>query len=182
MRTAAHLACNMDFKSDANPTTQEAAPSTMASFSKSSVRDVNDMRRMGKVQELKASSGTRMYDNRSVVDLMLLQRYFGPWAIVGFASILGCAWEYALMYVQPRALVSVFADKSSAPSFSLCRMAVPPAPSGCSSYVALDFSSLPSPSQRWHPCQSNPHQTRRWLPDLLTISIGRHQPEASTTG
>lgn len=29
--------------------------------------------------------------------LQELKRYFGPWAIVGFASILGCAWQYALI-------------------------------------------------------------------------------------
>ena len=22
------------------------------------------------------------------------QRYFGPWATVGFSSVLGCAWQY----------------------------------------------------------------------------------------
>ncbi|KAF2772174.1 GABA permease [Teratosphaeria nubilosa] len=41
--------------------------------------DERDMHRMGKLQELK--------------------RTFGPWAIIGFASILGCAWEYALITV-----------------------------------------------------------------------------------
>ncbi|KAK5128107.1 hypothetical protein LTR08_004199 [Meristemomyces frigidus] len=39
--------------------------------------DNRDMMRMGKVQELR--------------------RYFGPWAMVGFASILGCAWQYVLI-------------------------------------------------------------------------------------
>lgn len=47
--------------------------------SNASAIDKRDMWRMGKVQELR--------------------RYFGPWAIIGFASILGCAWEYALITV-----------------------------------------------------------------------------------
>ncbi|KAF7196869.1 Choline transport protein [Pseudocercospora fuligena] len=45
----------------------------------STALDKRDMWRMGKIQDLR--------------------RYFGPWAILGFASILGCAWEYALITV-----------------------------------------------------------------------------------
>lgn len=25
------------------------------------------------------------------------QRHFGPWATIGFSSILGCAWQYVLI-------------------------------------------------------------------------------------
>lgn len=61
--------------------------------------DQRDMWRMGKVQELKASRqpGIRRALMRRLT--VSSQRTFGPWALIGFASILGCAWQYVLITV-----------------------------------------------------------------------------------
>ncbi|GAB7354834.1 hypothetical protein MBLNU459_g5215t1 [Dothideomycetes sp. NU459] len=53
------------------------ALSTPKSKKDGTSKDLDDMRRMGKIQQLR--------------------RNFGPVAIVGFASVLGCAWQYVLI-------------------------------------------------------------------------------------
>ena len=75
--------------------------------------DQRDMWRMGKVQELQVC-GTRHCNGLPAIEMILLfpsgvtrrlittwanmvQRYFGPWTMIGFASILGCAWQYVLI-------------------------------------------------------------------------------------
>ena len=61
---------------------------------KSANIDIRDMWRMGRIQELRV----RCLHEPSWLTSKVLQRRLGPWAILGFASILGCVWQYVVMY------------------------------------------------------------------------------------
>lgn len=112
-------------------------------------RDERDMERMGKRQQLRVRSRTL---RQSCKKPTWSQRQFKFLTIYGFGVVLGCTWEYALMYVpnstDPEANWHIFKAEAASPSTTEDLLPV----YGCSSLSVSACYASPFPSQKWSPC------------------------------